>query len=160
MGKITRYFHLGLTLVSWLIFAVGLGYLLTQWKTIPDEIGVHFDQNGKFDISDSKIFAFYPCTTNFILLVVLETACFVCKKIKSDLKISAESENKIKAVLLIFVDISKIIISSFFTYWIFCVVLQNDLNTNVAGVCLGIIAVLFLLFITYLLHIKMKAKKN
>ncbi len=155
MNKPFKIFHLLSNVVSVGIILISLVYILIIWDSIPAETGIHFASTGEFDVYASKRFAFYPYVIGFGALFLMEIADIVSKKLKSGLKISENTEQKLKKLVSIVLDIMKLCTSFYFTHWAECVIVQKPFN-NIVG---KTVAIIFILSIIVLIILPMIIKK-
>lgn len=157
MSRFVKTTHAALTVIAWGIFIISLIRIAFVWNSLPDRIGVHFADDGEFDLIDSKICAFYPYLVTIIALVFCEASVFLSKKIKMGLKISENGELKIRTALKMLLDIIKLGFSFFFSgVWADCVIRQHPLNTNIPMAVTLIMFLCFLAFIIASIVIKIK----
>ncbi len=152
--------HLIMTLIAWCIIICMLIYVLVVYNDLDDIIGVHFSGNGEFDIYDSKAYIFYPFVVGIGLNVIFGLFTLLMKKFKSGMKISEAGELRAKSYLRVGIDFMKICLSLFFSYWAYCVVVQNPLNMATVGAWAFLALFIdILLIIAMLITIRIKYRK-
>lgn len=157
MGKITKTIHIALTVISWGIFILSLIRIAVVWNSLPDKIGIHFADNGEFDVIDSKIYAGYPYLVSLVALVFFEISALLSKKIKTGMKISEKGDIKIRTALRMLLDFFKLGFSFFFSgVWADCVIRQHPLNTNIPAAVMLIMFFIFFVFVIASIVIKIK----
>ena len=157
MGRIIRIVHITLTAIAWGIFISSLVRFAVVWDSLPDKLGIHFADNGEFDVIGSKKYAAYPYIVSIIALVFCEISALLSKKIKMGIKTSEKGELKIRTALITLLDISKLGFSFFFAgVWADCVIRQHPLNTDIPAAVMLIMFLAFLAFVTALIVIKIK----
>ena len=150
--------------VSILILGASLVFYLIKWGDYPEEIGVHFDSDGSFDVVASKFFGFYPHVIGGIVIAGIALACRLIGKKRTGLRISEKGEEHFRAELCLTLDCIALLVSLFFAYWSSCVVLQQPLDTDKGRLALGLIAAasvtgIIAETVTYLRH-REKAEKT
>ena len=138
-GKIKAVHRILLT-VSILILGASLVFYLIKWGDYPEEIGVHFDSDGGFDVVASKFFGFYPHVIGGIIIAGIALSCRFVGKKKTGLRISEKGEEHFRAELCLTLDCIALLVSLFFAYWSVCVALQQPLDTDKGLLILGFIA--------------------
>jgi len=138
-GKI-KTVHRILLIVSILILGASLVFYLIKWGAYPEEIGVHFDSDGGFDVVASKFFGFYPHVVGGIIIAGIALSCRLIGKRKTGLRISQKGEEHFRAELCLTLDCIALLVSLFFAYWSSCVALQQPLDTDKARLVFGLIA--------------------
>ncbi|WP_455530230.1 hypothetical protein [Ruminococcus sp.] len=138
-GKI-KLIHRILLTVSILILGASLVFYLIKWGDYPEEIGVHFDSDGGFDVVASKFFGFYPHVIGGIVIAGIAFACRLIGKKRTGLRISEKGEEHFRAELCLTLDCIALLVSLFFAYWSVCVALQQPLDTDKARLVFGLIA--------------------
>lgn len=157
MGRITKAIHIVLTAAGWGIFLGSLIWLAVVWNSLPDELGVHFAENGEFDVFDSKIFICYPYLIALAAIVLCEAAALISKKINTGMKISEKGEINFRTALVMLLDISKLVFSFFFAgIWADCVIRQDPLDPNIVNFLMLVLFLSFILFIIAAIVIKIK----
>ena len=140
MNGTTKLIHRILLTVSILILGASLVFYLIKWEAYPEEIGVHFDSDGGFDVVASKFFGFYPHVIGGIVVVGIALSCRLIGKRKTGLRISEKGEEHFRTELCLTLDCIALLVSLFFAYWSVCVSLQQPLDTDKARLVLGLIA--------------------
>lgn len=157
MGRIIKTIHIALTVISWGIFISSLIRIAVVWNSLPDKIGIHFADNGEFDVIGSKNYAAYPYLVSIVALVFCEISALLSKKIKMGLKISEKGDIKIRTALRMILDFFKLGFSFFFSgVWADCVIRQRPLNTDIPAAIMLIMFFLFLVFVIVSIVIKIK----
>ena len=161
-GKIKTVHRILLT-VSILILGASLVFYLIKWGDYPEEIGVHFDSDGGFDVVTSKFFGFYPHVIGGIAIAGIALACRLIGKKKTGLRISEKGEERFRTELCLTLDCIALLVSLFFAYWSVCVALQQPLDTDKGRLALALIAAASVVgiiaeTITYIRH-REKAEK-
>ena len=158
MGRIIKTIHIVLTVIAWGIFISSLIRIAVVWKSLPDTLGIHFADNGEFDVIGSKNWTLYPYLVSIGALVLCEVSALLSKKIKTGIKISEKGDKKIRTALGMFLDISKLGFSFFFSgVWADCVIRQHPLNTHIPAAVMWIMFFSFLVFVIAAVVIKIKS---
>ena len=161
-GKIKTVHRILLT-VSILILGASLVFYLIKWEDFPEEIGVHFDSDGSFDVVASKFFGFYPHLIGSIVIAGIALSCRLIGKRKTGLRISEKGEEHFRIELCLTLDCIALLVSLFFALWSLSVSLQQSLDTDKVLLILGLIAVASVAgvmaeIVTYIRH-REKARK-
>ena len=113
-----------ITIISWVVFLISLFRILFSYQSLPNKLGVHFAPNGTFDVISNKndfLMVSYPYVMTFIILVISEVIVFSLSKIKPGFKITKTGETKVKELIKLLVNITKI----FFVIYLFGNCLQK-----------------------------------
>lgn len=157
MGRMIKTIHIALTVIAWGIFISSLIRLAVVWNSLPDMIGVHFADNGEFDVFDSKNYIAFPYLVSIIALVFCEASALLSKKIKLGMKISEKGDIKIRTALRMFLDMLKLGLSFFFSgVWADCVIRQHPLNPNIPAAIMLSMFFIFFVFVIAAIVIKIK----
>lgn len=163
MKKYVNAIHITFTIVAWGLLCISLICFLFTWASLPQEIGVHFDSHGNFDVISDKenIFrAFYPYIVSLITLVPCEVCAFLSKRLKTGLKINETGERKLRWVSMIFSDIIKVDITIYFSgNWGYSLIRQQPLNIDIAIYVVDVFLVSLLFLIVSIIFIRVKYKK-
>ncbi|MBR0483204.1 MAG: hypothetical protein IJJ69_00315 [Oscillospiraceae bacterium] len=125
--------HHILFFLSIIILMASLVFYLTKWNSFPEEIGIHFDGNGQYDVIASRYYGFYPHIVGGILIAGLAFAVFLINRKKTGLNITETGEQHFKTELCLTLDCLSVLLSLFFANWSRCVSLQIPLNINFMG---------------------------
>ena len=157
MGRVMKTVHIVLTVIAWGIFGLSLIRIAAVWNSLPDRIGIHFADNGDFDVLGSKYGALYPYLVSAAALVLCEASAFLTNKIKMGMKISENGDIKIRTAFRMLLDIIKLGFSFFFSgVWADCVIRQHPLNTDIPAAVMLIMFCSFLIFAIAAIVIKIK----
>lgn len=157
MNRIIKIIHVVLTVIAWVIFLSSLIRIAVVWNSLPDMLGVHFDSNGDFDVTDSKKYIAYPCLISLAALAFFEISALLSRKINIGMNISEKGDRQIRTMLSMLFDMSKLLFSFFFSgIWIDCVIRQYPLNPDIPTVITLMLLFLFLLFVIISIVIRSK----
>ena len=109
--------------------AVSIIFYLSQWSSLPDEPGIHFDSKG-FDVYASKIYGFYP---HLIILAVLAVNAVVSwliisGRVRLGMKVTERGSELIIGAAVIALDLTALTVTVFFMFWSWCVAVQTPLQ--------------------------------
>ena len=109
--------HGGIFFLSVLAFLGCFLVWLIRYGSLPEEIGVHFDGSGRFDVYDHKAYGFYPFIVNFIALVLIRVFTRLCDspKMKMDPKLTLFGNNLMKAIFVLFLDCEAFVTTAIFS---------------------------------------------
>lgn len=156
MDKAYIVVHKMIGILSWGMLLFSFFYLLFIWKTLPEQLGVHFSHTGEFDLYDDKVNAFYPYLVGGGVLLFCELMIWVAKRIKSGLKIDDRGERRLRMATVLCIDIVKGSITVFFTYWSYCVITQSSMSTEVPRVAIVAAGIGFVWFMIAAVMIRIK----
>lgn len=157
MTKQVKIMHITIAAAAWGIFIFSLVRLLIVYNSLAEEIGVHFDENGEFDVTASKRSIAYPYVVSLISLVLCEIFALLSQKVNIGLKVSKIGEKKIREGLVIFLDICKFGFSFFFSgVWADCLIRQRFLNTAIPTAILLMLFISFIIFIVFSVTVKIR----
>ena len=157
MSRIIKILHIALTVIAWGIFTASLIRIAAVWSSLPDRLGIHFADDGEFDVFDSKSYALYPYLVSIVALVFCEVSVLLSKKIKMGLKISEKGDLIIRTALKMLLDICKLGFSFFFAgVWADCVIRQRPLDPDIPAAVMLIMFISFLAFVIAAVVIKIK----
>ena len=128
-----------------LMLGASLVYYLIMWNTLPREIGVHFDGDGGYNVTDSKLYGFYPHVVGGIITAGIVLAGRLIQKRSTGLRLTEKGETLFRAELLMTLDLFLFIWSSMFSIWSVCVTRQIPLDLRLIGICAEIFGVLVLI---------------
>jgi len=120
-------------LVSILILTASLVFYLIKWNSFPNEIGVHFDGDGQYDVVSSKFYGFYPHVVGGIFTAGIAFVDYLVSRKKTGLKISSKGESVFKTELILVLDVLSVLFSVFFANWSLSVSLQIPLDVYFMG---------------------------
>ena len=162
--KLSKTLHIGITALTWGMFAVGLVKMLVAYPSLPETLGVHFGPNGEFDLFADKtdtFTLFYPCIVSFVFPAIFEVLTFVSKRVKPGLKVNETGERKIREAIVFLLDVLKSVVSFFFAgVWVDCVVRQHALNATIPLVLLAMAFCAFVVCDIFLIIVRIKYKKE
>ncbi|MBR1422826.1 MAG: hypothetical protein IJ571_05225 [Ruminococcus sp.] len=124
MNKMKR-FHLITMAVTAVLYIGSLIWFLIAYKSLDDQIGIHFDSQD-FDVYASKKFGFYPFVAGPVLTALLQLSRFLSDKLKESPKLTEEGNEKYRVLIKMYADILTLIIAVFFTSWNWAVIKQNS----------------------------------
>ena len=146
MDKTFKIIHRILFSLSILIFAASLVFYLTKWSSLPQEIGMHFDPDGQFDVVASKFYGFYPHIVSGIFITITAFADYFIKRKKTGLKLTEQGEKIFRTEMIISLDFFALFWSVFFGVWSYSVSMQIPLNIDLLVIIWKIfLAVIFVI---------------
>lgn len=116
------------------LLEASLIFFLIKLKGLPDETGIHFGSDGKFDVVASKFYGFYPHIIGGLVTAGIAFAEHCIKKSKTGLDLSEDGEVLFKNELKLTLDTILILVNVVFAHWSYCVVMQKPLNLNFLGI--------------------------
>ena len=144
--------HLILCSAAWLLFAGCLIRFLAVYGSLADEIGVHFDGNGDFDVIDKKVFGFYPFLISLITLVICSVLAILVRKVSVGKNMTERGERLSRSAVMLYFDFFQLVMAVFFSgVWSDCVIHQQPLNTYIPVILLfitfGLLIALFVFLV-------------
>ena len=141
-----------------------LAFLCVVWWKMPDTIGIHFGpgsgEYANFDVIGDKVFAFYPFWAGFGLLILFSLLQIVAGKIKLGMKTDEVGENMIRAYVMLYLDLHKLVWAAFFSHWADCVIHQVPLHVIVPQIGLIILVGGTLVLAASLIVFKVRANAD
>ena len=120
-----------ITIIAWLVLAIGLIKFIIAWKDLPDYIGMHFDANGNFDEVESKNYGFYPFIVASVFMALLLLAGRYVKKMNIGIALDEKGDMLFRSVILATFDIVKIGLCIFALNWSHAVENQQPKNDDI-----------------------------
>ncbi len=136
--------HKAAVLISWGLLAAAMIHLCFKWEGMPEITGVHFGNEGEFDVFASKKYITYPFVIAGVVLILLHLAAFAARRVKLGVKINSEGETKLRERIMLLIDANRLFVSAWAVYWVELVIYQHKLNG--IPITIGML-LLFVLFI-------------
>jgi hypothetical protein len=153
--------HKYVTIFAWFALGLSLVWFATSYPNLPDEIGIHFDGDGNFDVHAEKYYGLYPYAVVLITLILCGLASKLSKKVRFGLDISDEGEEMVKAGLTLYLDIFKTAYLIFYGFvWAECIIYQHSLNTDIPRILLLALFAAFIVFLVFAVVIIKKYNKK
>lgn len=149
-------FNKVITIVSWTIFIFSIIRILLSYKSLPNELGVHFASDGTFDVVSNKSDYFmigYPYIMTFAILIISEIIILCLDKIKVGFKITKKGELRLKELIKMLVNITKLCYTVYLSFiWSECMISQVNINSTFMSIF--VIIYLIIVVINFILIIK------
>ncbi len=153
--------HTVLSYVAWLLFAGCLIRFLAVYHSLDAEIGIHFGGDGKFDITDKKIYGFYPFVFSLVTLGLCALFCFLAGKAKIGKRINEKGERLLRTAVILYCDIFQLGIVFFYSgVWSDCVIRQRALNTYIPVTILLTLFGLFFVLAIFMIVVSIVCRKK
>jgi len=133
MNKKISVIHYILFFISVFLLSASLVLYLSKWNGYPEEIGIHFDSDGQYDVIASKFYGFYPNVVGSIVIAGLAFSCHLIHKKKTGLAVSEKGEMLFKSELCLTLDCLSVLLSIFFSFWSRAISFQIPLDANFMG---------------------------
>ena len=162
MSKKMKILHRTIFILCAAIFLASVICVLISFPSLPDDIGTHFDGQGHFDVFDKKYIG-YPFLVTTGTFVINALAALIASKVKTGMKITSEGERKCKDAFQLLIDYNMLAFTVFFSgVWVYCVLTQQPLNTDIPVMILYSLFLVFILFIisVVVLRIRYSSKKS
>ena len=149
-------FNKVITIVSWTIFLFSIVRILLSYQSLPNELGGHFASDGTFDVFANKSDYFmigYPYIMTFVILIISEIIILCLDKIKVGFKIIKEGSLKVKELIKILINITKLCYTIYLSFiWSECMIRQVNINSTFMSIFT--IIYLIIVVINFILIIK------
>ncbi len=153
--------HVIMTVLSLLFFIVAAVRLFFAWDSLPDDIGVHFNSDGNFDVFD-KQHIFYPYIVTIAAIAVCETFELITRKLKKmGLAVNETGNNALRTATILILDLLMLLFSGFFSgIWVDCVLTQQPMNTFIGRCACYLLFACIIAFPVTFIVIRVKYPKN
>ena len=129
--KIIRITFLSLSCLTLLtLFMV----ILYNFKSLPQEIGIHFNGHGQYDLMGPKSNLLSYCPIGIITIIVFELFQQLAMYLPID-NISEEGKRLMRLIATAFIGLIELDISVFILIMGYCIATQSLLNTSLAASC-------------------------
>ncbi|MBR4555652.1 MAG: hypothetical protein IKO27_08700 [Ruminococcus sp.] len=127
MSRKAVWIHRIMLAVLWLSFVWEFVFYFAHWSTLPEEFGIHFGPDHKFDVNASRIYGFYPHLISFAVLAVnfVITRIIIKGKLKLGLRIKEKGRRLITESIVITLDLAALFIIGYFCLWVYSVSTQD-----------------------------------
>ena len=129
--------HIAANVLALVLMTVFLVCTLCTLSALPQKFGMHFGEDGNFDIySENKIMAFYPFFAGYGLFVIFTVLSLLARKIKKVGGNYTEQETEgIRFEIILMCDLLKLSWAVFWSFWAFHVIHQSQwhiiINRNI-----------------------------
>ena len=128
--KTYKKLHVTVNIISLGILAVYLVYMLSVYRSFPEQIGIHYGYDNEFDVYDSKWLAFFPFIAGFGLVIIFTIGSFAVNKAGHiSKKLSDEDDMFVRKTVLFAFDAMKLFWAVFYSIWAHCVIHQTRMFT-------------------------------
>jgi hypothetical protein len=100
-----------------LMLGASLVYYLVMWNTLPPEIGVHFDGDGNYNVTDSKLYGFYPHAVGGIITAGIVLAGRLIQKRSTGLRLTEKGETLFRGTIVLGLAVEGFLITMVFAYY-------------------------------------------
>lgn len=130
--KIIRITFLSLSCLTLLtLFMV----ILYNFKSLPQEIGIHFNGHGQYDLMGPKSNLLRYCPIGIITIVVFEVFQQFAMSLPIKDNISEDGKRLMRLIATAFIGLIELNISVFILIMGYCIATQSLLNTSLAASC-------------------------
>lgn len=136
--------HRIINIIAWGILAAAFIHLCFKWGSMPEITGVHFDDEGEFDVYASKKYVAYPYIVGIVFLLLLQLGDIAARKAKLGLKTNAKGESIFRDEIRGLLGLNKLFISGMAAYWSELVIYQHSLTES------AVMCGMLLLFVAFL----------
>ena len=141
-----------ITAICWAVFVGSFIWLVVSIKTMPEPLGVHFGDDGNFDIYAGKSFAFYPFIVGAVALFMLTVFKGLSGKVS--LNVDPEGCELMLAAFGVLVALFEILVSVYCFIWNYCIIKQHSFIQLPITIAIALCAVGFVAFIAAVMKIK------
>ncbi len=144
--EIMQSVHRTLWIISVAVPLLLLVCFLVRYPGLPEQIGVHFEADGQFDLIDRKFYGFYAWLIILItqgIVVIIEMAV---PKVRSGLRLGEKGEELFRDITLLWMDLISLGITAFFCTFGACVTWQRPYPVSVGRSILVVWLFLLLLY--------------
>lgn len=165
MDKRVIWAHRILFSAGVIMLSASLVYYLIRWGSLPEEIGVHFDGKGQYNVVDAKFYGFYPHLIGGIITAGIAVAGHFVKSRSTGLGLDEKGEELFRSELILTLDIFLLYWSGLFSLWSYSVAMQIPLDNGIVGSISQILGILMLIgivlqIVTCIRHRVEKEKKE
>ena len=135
--RLFKRVHIAANVLALVLMTVFLVCTLCTLSDLPQKFGMHFGEDGNFDIySENKIMAFYPFFAGYGLFVIFTVLSLLARKIKKVGGNYTEQETEgIRFEIILMCDLLKLSWAVFWSFWAFHVIHQSQwhiiINRNI-----------------------------
>lgn len=130
--------------------------ILFNFKSLPQEIGIHFDSHGQYDVTGPKLQLLNYIPISVITIIVFELFQQLVKSLKIKDNISEDGEKLMRLVAASFVGVIELDVSVFILIVGYCIATQSPLKTlfMVACALVLITSIVLVAAVTFYITIK------
>ncbi len=133
--------HKAIAGIVFLVLGISLIHFIIVWKDMPQEIGMHFDGEGNFDVYESKNYGFYPYVISTVIISALLLGGRFVKKVNTGIPLSEKGDLIFRNIILFAFDAVMIYMCIFALFWSRAVEKQHPLKIGfLSNVLLAIFA--------------------
>lgn len=145
MDKRVIWAHRILFSAGVIMLSASLVYYLIRWGSLPEEIGVHFDWNGQYNVVDAKFYGFYPHLIGGIITAGIAVAGYFIKSRSTGLGLDEKGEELFRSELILTLDIFLLYWTGLFSLWSYSVAVQIPLDNGLIKNYSQILGILILI---------------
>lgn len=123
-----------ISIISWIIFILVVLRIFISYNSLPNQLGVHFNPNGDFDVYTNKkdlLLISYPYFMSLIIILSSYGLMFIIDKIKVGFKVTKTGELKLKELVKLMINNTKICFVIYLgVIWGECMIRQINLNVD------------------------------
>lgn len=135
MKNTTKIIHIIFSSLSCLTLLILFIVILCNFKSLPQEIGIHFNSHGQYDLKGPKSNLLSYCPIGIITLVILELLQRLAMSLKIKENISEDGKRLMRLITTSFIGLIELDISVFILMMGYCIATQSWLNTSLAAIC-------------------------
>lgn len=126
--KLFKRVHIAAYAVPLILLTTFLVWQICTLSDLPQKFGMHFGEDGNFDIfSENKVMAFYPFFAGYGLFVIFTVLSLLARKIKKVGGKHTEQETEgIRREVILMCDLLKLCWAVFWSFWSFHVIHQSQ----------------------------------
>ncbi len=123
--------HRVIRILSVIVPLTLLVVFFVRFFRLPEEIGVHFDGKGQFDLIDKKIYGLYA----WLIILITQGITVLCErmlpKVRSGLHLGEKAERIFRDLTLLWMDVISAGITAFFCTFGACVTWQKPYPVSI-----------------------------
>lgn len=133
--------------------------ILFNFKSLPQEIGIHFDSHGQYDVTGPELHLLNYIPISVITIIVFELFQQLVKSLKIKDNISEDGEKLMRLVAASFVGVIELDVSVFILIVGYCIATQSPLKTLFMVACALVLITSIVLVAAATLYITIKYAK-
>ena len=123
-----------ISIISWIIFILVVLRIFISYNSLPNQLGVHFNPNGDFDVYTNKkdlLLISYPYFMSLIIILSSYGFMFIIDKVKVGFKVTKTGELKLNEFVKLMIYNNKICFVIYLgVIWGECMIRQINLNVD------------------------------
>lgn len=135
MKNTTKIIRITFLSLSCLTFLTLLMVILYNFKSLPPEIGIHFNGHGQYDLMGPKSNLLSYYSIGIVTIIVFELFQQLAMYLQIKDNISESGKRLMRLIATAFIGLIELDISVFILIMGYCIATQSLLNTSLAASC-------------------------